>query len=170
MSNLYMRRSIRKYTGKAVSDKQLIEAVRAGMHAPSAGNRQPWEFVLIRDRETLEAIAEANTYSKMLVDADAAILVCADTNKQKNPGYYAQDCSAATENILLSLVEHGLGSVWLGIYPNESKMSLLTDLCLLPDHIVPFALVAVGYPAELPIANNRFKPDRIHHDVWERPL
>ena len=170
MSSLYTRRSIRKYTGEFVHDEQLMEALRAGMHAPSAGNRQPWAFVLIRDRQNLQIIAETNSYSKMLTSADVAILVCADTMEQKDAGYYAQACSAATENILLSLDEQGLGGVWLGIYPSDDKMKLLTRLCRLPDHIVPFALISVGHPAETPSVHNRFKPDRIHHDVWERQL
>lgn len=170
MNSLYTRRSIRKYTGDTVNDEHLMEALRAGMHAPSAGNRQPWAFVVIRDRKNLQTIAETNSYSAMLTDADAAILVCADTKEQKEAGYYAQDCSAATENILLSLDEQGLGGVWLGIYPSEDKMELLTRLCRLPDHIIPFALISVGHPAESPSAHNRFKPERIHHDVWERLL
>jgi len=160
------RRSVRKYTGEAVSRDVLEELLRAGMQAPSARNLQPWEFILVTDRETLERVPEFHPYSSMVPCAGAAILVCGDTSRQDNPGYIAQDCAAVTQNILLEAVAQGLGAVWLGVCPKLERINGMRLLFKLPDHVLPVSLVSIGVPAENPGPEDRFQSSRIHLNSW----
>lgn len=166
MKSILNRRSIRKYTSRAVTDSQIQQLLKAAMAAPSAGNEQPWEFIVLRDRPTLNAIPKFHPYSLMLYEASVAILVCGDLSREKYSGYWVQDCAAATENMLLAAVELGLGAVWLGVYPTEERVAALRTLLHIPETIVPFALVAIGYPAEQPKPSDRFDAARIHSDTW----
>jgi nitroreductase len=160
------RRSIRKYTGEQINDKRIEELLEAAMSAPSAGNEQPWHFVIIRDRNLLDSIPSFHPHSLMIRDAHVAILVCADTTLQKYKGYWVQDCSAATENILLAAHILGLGSVWLGVYPLEDRVVGFRKLLGIPEHIIPFSLIPVGHPAEQIPPSNRFDSKRIHYEQW----
>lgn len=160
------RRSIRKYTDRPVPDDLITELLRAAMAAPSAVNQQPWQFVVVRDRELLESIATALPYGKMAREAQLAVVVCGDLDQERTPGYWAQDCAAATENLLVAANASGLGAVWLGTYPLEERVAAMRALFGLPEHIVPFAVVPIGYPAEHPGPADRFDPDRIHLDKW----
>mgnify|MGYP001769731856 CR=1 FL=1 len=126
------------------------------MAAPSAGNQQPWHFVIISNREILNEIPKFHPYSKMLAQSPVAILVCGDINTEKHKGYWIQDCSAATENILLAIHTLGLGAVWLGIHPREDRVDGIKKLLNLPDNISPLALIALGYPAEKHPPADRF--------------
>ena len=166
MKAIVNRRSIRKYTSQPVSDNQVQELLKAAMSAPSAGNEQPWEFVVMRDRSNLNAIPKFHPYSLMLYEASVAILVCGDLSREKYSGYWVQDCSAATENILLSAVELGLGAVWLGIHPIEERVKAMSKLLKIPETVVPFSLVSIGYPAEQKEPSDRFDTSRIHFDTW----
>ena len=117
------RRSIRAYTQEPVTDAQVEALLRAAMAAPSAGNQQPWRFVVIRDKRTLGAITEVHPYAKMLPGASVAILVCGDPGAGKWPQYWEQDCAAATENVLIAAEQLGLGSVWLGVHPLAERVA-----------------------------------------------
>ena len=160
------RRSIRRYTSQAVSDDVILEILRAGMSAPSAGDEQPWHLVIVRSREQLCRIAEAHPYAEMAAHAQVAILVCGDQALEKHKGYWVQDCAALTQNILLSAHALGLGAVWVGIHPIAEREALFRELLSLPDAITPFALVPLGYPAERKEPANRFNPARIHRERW----
>lgn len=166
MSTIYLRRSIRKYLQKDVSEELIIELLRAAMHAPSAGNEQPWHFVVIRSEDRKRRIAEIHPYAQMVTQAPVAILVCGDLSLEKYKGFWIQDCSAATLNILLRATELGLGSVWCGIFPNEERVRAFKGFFNLPENVIPFSLVPVGYPAETPKPVDRFKPERIHFETW----
>lgn len=166
MNAILERRSIRKYTGEKVSDALMEDLLRAAMAAPSGGNEQPWEFVVVRDQKLREKITRIHPYSQMLPGADAAILVCGDVSKEKFKGLWVQDCAAATENILITAQEKGLGAVWLGVYPEKDRMDGLKELLGLPDTVYPFSIVSVGYPAEHKEPADRFDKARIHHDKW----
>lgn len=166
MSTIYLRRSIRKYQQKDVSEELITELLRAAMHAPSAGNEQPWHFVVIRSKDRKQRIAEIHPYAQMAVQAPVVILVCGDLSLEKYKGFWVQDCSAATLNILLRATELGLGSVWCGIFPNEERVRAFRELFNLPENVIPFSLVPVGYPAETPKPVDRFKPERIHFETW----
>ena len=160
------RRSIRNYTEQPVSDELTNELLKAAMSAPSAGNEQPWHFVIINQREILDEIPNLHPYSQMLKQAPLAILVCGDATLEKYKGYWVQDCSAATENILLAAQAKGLGAVWLGVYPLEDRIAGLRKLLNIPDHVTPLALVSIGYPAEQKPRSNRFDASRIHNNGW----
>jgi len=166
MKSIFNRRSIRKYTSQHVTNDHIQLLVRAAMAAPSAGNEQPWEFVVIRDRKLLSAIPKFHPYSLMLYEASVAILICGDPSKEKYAGFWVQDCSAATENMLLEAIELGLGAVWLGVYPNQERIAGMRKLLNIPESLVPFSLVSLGYPAEQKEPTDRFDAGRIHYDTW----
>jgi nitroreductase len=160
------RRSIRKYAEGEVDPDNLATLLRAGMAAPSAGNEQPWHFITIHDREKLVALSTAHPYAEMVAKASLAILVCADMDVVKHRDYWPQDCAAATQNILLAAHSLGLGSVWVGVYPREARVSEIRRVISLPAHIVPFSLLPVGFPAERKSRIDRFSVDRIHEEHW----
>ncbi len=166
MSIIYQRRSIRKFIDREVPDELVVEVIRAAMHAPSGCNQQPWHFVVVKDPKTKEKIVEIHPYAKAVLSAPVAVLVCGDPSLEKCKGFWVQDCSAATENLLLRAVELGLGAVWCGVYPDPEKIKKFSQLFNLPDHVIPFALVPIGYPAEKPTPEDRFKPERIHWERW----
>jgi nitroreductase len=160
------RRSIRRFTADPVNDQIRKKLLESAMQAPSANNLQPWQFVLIDERDLLNKITRFHPYASMLNHAPLAITVCGDLGIEKNTGYLALNCAAATENILLAAHSIGLGAVWLGIFPREERMSKLKDLLKLPDPIIPVSLVAIGYPAEEKRVENRFRQDWIHINGW----
>ncbi len=166
MNAIFTRRSIRKYTGEEVAWEKIEQILRAGMAAPSAGNEQPWHFVVLDDRNVLDEIPKFHPYSQMLKEARCAIVVCADLSLQRYEGYWVQDCSAAAQNMLLMAEELGLGSVWLGVYPVEDRVKALKKLLGLPENVVPLCILPIGYPAERKEPANRFQPSRIHKNRW----
>lgn len=166
MNAILSRRSIRRYTQQPVSDETIKELLEAAMSAPSAGNEQPWHFVVIKEREILNEIPEIHPYSGMLAHAPAAILVCGDKRLEKYEGYWIQDCSAATENLLIAAQAKGLGAVWLGVYPVEDRVAGIRKLLGIPEHVTPFSLISIGHPAEQKPPSDRYDPSRVHHDRW----
>ncbi|MEN8226015.1 MAG: nitroreductase family protein [Bacteroidota bacterium] len=160
------RRSIRKYTDKAVSEEVVHDLLNAGMHAPSARNIQPWEFIVVDDRVLLDKLSVAHPYGKMLKQASLAILVCGDRKLQEVEGYIIQDCSAVTQNIMLAAYANGLGSVWLGMYPREKRMQDIGALLGIPEHILPVALISIGYPDEIKEVPDRFNADKVHSNKF----
>lgn len=168
MDAILQRRSVREYTDKPVSEEVLTALLEAAMCAPSAGNERPWHFVVITERALLEGITEFHEYSKMLKQAPAAIIVCADMNldKYQGIGYWIQDCAAATENILIAAQELGLGSCWLGMYPKKDRVEGLRRLLNIPEHIVPFSGIALGYPASAKSPGSRYDQTRVHRNGW----
>ena len=163
---IFSRRSVRQYTAKVVPDALVTELLKAAMAAPSAGNEQPWQFIVVRDRAILDAIPTFHPYSAMVKHASVAILVCGDLTLEKYKGFWVQDCSAATENLLLAATAKGLGAVWTAVYPMEDRVAGMRKLLNLPEHIMPLSLVPIGYPASLPSAADRFNVARIRRDRW----
>jgi len=160
------RRSIRKYLKKPIPEELINKLLKAGMSAPSAGNEQPWHFIVINDPNILGIIPSFHNHAQMLKDASVGILVCGDINLEKHEGMWVQDCSAATQNILISVQAEGLGAVWLGVYPREDRVKNLKKLLELPDNIIPFSLVSIGHPAEKKQKEDRFNKTRIHYNKW----
>jgi nitroreductase len=160
------RRSIRKYTPEPVPDSLIAEVLAAAMSAPSAGNQQPWQFVVIADRRLREEIPTFHPYAQMVPDAPVAVVVCGDLHLESYKGYWVQDCSAATQNILLAAHARGLGAVWVGIYPKEERVQRLQKLLGLPAHVIPLALIPMGFPAERVPPEERFHPSRVHRNRW----
>ncbi|MBF0480980.1 MAG: nitroreductase family protein [Desulfovibrionaceae bacterium] len=160
------RRSIRSFTPEAVTPGELETLLRAAMAAPSAGNQQPWHFVVIRDPAILAKIPAINPHAAMAAGAAAAVLICADESLEKFKGYWMQDCSAAMENLLLAAHALGLGAVWTGVYPVLERVEGFRALCGLPESVTPLGLAPIGHPAEIKPAVDRFAPARIHADTW----
>jgi len=166
MKAILSRRSIRKYKKKPVSDELVKNLLEAAMSAPSAGNEQPWHFIVINDPQILSEIPTFHNHAEMLKEASLAILVCCDEDLEKHKGMGVQDCSAATENVLIAVQAHGLGAVWLGVYPRNERVEGLRKLLNIPGHIIPFSLISIGYPAEQKPRANRYNESRIHHNKW----
>jgi len=160
------RRSIRQYTEKSVPEELIYKILEAAMCAPSARNYQPWHFIVVTDRSMLDKIPEVHPYAEMLRQSPLAILVCGDKEIEPNSDYINQNCSAATENLLLAAYALGLGAVWLGVFPQKSRVEGLTRLFCLPENITPVSLVSIGYPAEIKPNENRFNEERIHYNKW----
>jgi len=161
------RRSIRKYTSELVPDDLIEKILRAGMMAPSAGNQQPWQFIIVRDKEKLKEISERHPYASFVKDAQAGIIVCGDMSLSlKHKEFWVQDCSACTQNMLLAAHDLGLGAVWVSSYPDVERMKLFSEICNLPEYVIPLSFISLGFPAQKISAIDRFKKERIHYDTW----
>lgn len=163
---VHHRRSIRKYTDAPVSDETVETLLKAAMSAPSAGNAQPWQFVVITDREILNRVPDVHPYAAMAKQAPVGILICGDLRLEKYPGNWVADCSAATQNLLLAAHASGLGAVWTGVYPQQDRIEGFRKLLGLPDQVIPLAFVPVGYPDQRLMPEDRFRKDRIHRNGW----
>ena len=164
-NGILKRRSVRQYQDKPVSREQLIQLARAAMAAPSASNRRPWSFVAVTEPKGLTALRGLHAYSNY--NAPAAIVVCGDlTRAYEGPmqEFWVQDCSAAVENILLAALDLGLGTVWIGAYPDLGRSDVLAGMIDAPEHIRPLGIIWVGYPESEPEARTQFEEDRLH---WE---
>ena len=166
MEALLTRRSIRQFENRPVPEELIRQVLEAAMMAPSAGNAQPWQFVVINDRAVLDGMAELHPHIKMVLQATAGILVCADLTKEKFPGYWVQDCSAAMENLLLAAHGLGLGAVWTGIHPMEDRVAAYRAMFNLPEHIIPLGFAPMGWPAKAPRSESRFQADRVHYNTY----
>ncbi|MGD2206936.1 MAG: nitroreductase family protein [Anaerolineae bacterium] len=163
LSTIFSRRSIRRYTDEPVSEAEIQSLLEAGMAAPSGSNLKPWHFVVVTDAETLQALAEAHPYGKMLARAAAAIAVCGD------PGisdWWVQDCSAATENILIAAAGLDLGAVWISSHGRPEREGAIRDVLGIPATIGVLSLVSIGHPAEEKPARTQFDAARVHRDRW----
>lgn len=163
---IYTRRSVRSFNSREIDDDTVEKILDAAMLAPSAGNEQPWHFVVIKERSILEEIPNIHPYAAMVRDASMAILVCGDPSLERHSGFWVQDCAAAVENILLAVRALDLGAVWVGIHPVEERVQLFRSLCLVPQKVIPFAIVPIGYPLVDQKMQKRYNAHRVHHDRW----
>jgi nitroreductase len=172
MSVIFKRCSVRNFLPDPVESDKIERILKAGMQAPSAHNRQPWEFIVITNGEDLKAVAEMSPYAKMLNYAPAAIAACANTRQEDgselDDTQWVQDMAAATENILLQIVEEGLGGVWLGWYPIKERTEPFMKRFALPAHVIPFSVIALGYPGRKYEVTSRFDAARIHYGAYGR--
>ena len=164
------RRSVRRFTSAEVTPEQVDTLLRAAMAAPSAGNQQPWRFIVVRDRKILDAVPDFHPYCAMIKQVGVAVVVCGDTSVQKYPGYWVQDCSAAIQNLLLAATDLGLGAVWTGIHPDGPREEGCRKLFKLPPDVIPLAVIPVGVPEKEPAAVDRYIPDFVFADTWGKPL
>lgn len=167
---IHQRKSVRSYATKEVSKEQLEMLVRAGMAAPSARNLQPWAFVAVTERTVLDEMAKGLPYAKMLLDAPAAIIVCGDLQKAATDvdrNFWVQDCSAATQNILLAVESIGLGAVWTAAFPYQDRMDAVIKALELPEHILPLNVIPIGYPATNESPKNKWNPENLHWEKWQ---
>lgn len=163
---IFTRRSVRHFTTQPVDAAQVEILLRAAMSAPSSGNAQPWEFVVIDARAVLDEIAAFHPSAAVVREARLGILVCANLAREKNPGRWMLDCANATHNILLAAHASGLGAVWLAVWPDPQRIEGMTRVMRLPEGIIPMALAAVGHPAETLAPADRFDPQRVHDNHW----
>ena len=165
---IFGRRSIRLYSSADVSDAAVQKLLEAAMAAPSAAAKDPWRFVVIRDRQTLSAISTALPNGQMLASAALGIAVCGDLQAAHDQqlSYLLQDCSAAVENLLLCAHLLGLGACWLGVHPREQRVNSLKQMLSLPASVIPVACIALGYPAEAKEPRTRFNRDYVHLERW----
>lgn len=163
------RKSVRSYISRPVEKEKVDIMLKAAMAAPSAVNKQPWAFIVIDDRDVLNKLAEVLPYAKMTAEAPMAIVVCGDLAKSLNGEfgkYWMLDCSAASENLLLAAEALELGAVWTAIYPEEQRIENVRKVLSLPEHIVPFNLIPIGYPQRNEEAKDKFKQENIHYNQW----
>lgn len=169
IENIMTRTSIRAFTPEAVSEQDIETMLRAAMAAPTAVNKQPWQFVVITDRALLDTIAADQPNIHMAAKAPLAIVVCGDMELAltgPEQAFWVQDASAATENLLLSAHALGLGAVWCGIHPVAAREAYFRSLLNLPDGVVPLACVVIGHPDQQPQPKDKWKPERIHQNTY----
>lgn len=168
LDNIATRTSIRDYEARPVEKEKIEKMLRAAMAAPTAMNKQPWHFVVVDQRNVLDALAGTNPYAKMLKKAPLAIVVCGNTDKMIEGGgrdFWIQDASAATENLLLAAHAMGLGAVWTGAYPSEERCISISKVLSLSDNLIPLNMIVVGYPAEQPQPKQKFKEENVSYNV-----
>ena len=163
---IHTRRSIRQYEDQPVPEEMVRTVLEAAMMAPSAGNVQPWQFVVVDDREIMVRIKDTHPYVGMAAQAPLGILVCGDLRLEKYAGFWVQDCSAAMQNLLLAAHGLGLGAVWTGIHPVEERVARFRAIFNLPTPVVPLGFAVIGWPVKPGKRKVRYKPERVHRNVW----
>lgn len=167
MNTILNRRSIRNFKAQEVEKDKLERILRAGMHAPSAHNFQPWEFIVVKDKEMQSKIADLSKYGTPAKKSDTCIVVLTDMNKIKNENlWWQQDMGACVENMLLQVVEEDLGAVWLGYYPEDDRVQGMKELFNLPDNLITFAVIAIGYPNETKKFEDRYDTSKVHYEKY----
>ena len=167
MEALYTRRSVRKYKNQQVPLEIIKEAVKAAMYAPSARNQQPWEFIIIDKKELLDSVPTFSPHAAMSKGAPAGVLICFNKEYESAEGFFPQDLGAATQNLLLALHANGLGAVWTGVYPREDRVAGFVKMFNLPETVIPYAFIIIGYPEKKTDPVDRYKADRVHYNKWK---
>ena len=168
MNAIFNRRSVRKYKDKPVEKEKIEKLLRAAMKDPSAINEQPWEFIVVQNKDTLSKLSNMSPYSKMVASCSAAIILVANTEAFRIQTGWQQDMGAAAENLLLEAVELDLGAVWLGVATSEEVSKFITNFFNLPENIKPFALVSVGYPdGQENKFIDRYNQSKVHYESWK---
>lgn len=165
MKAILDRRSIRKYTDQKIDKETIQKILAAGMSAPSARDERPWEFIVVENPETLKDMAQLTPYAGMLANAPLGMVICANTKQHLNMEYDSQDCAAVTENMLVEANYLGIGTCWLGGYPNQDRLDNISNYFKLPEHIQPMWMISFGYPAEMPAKKDKWDETKIH---WEQ--
>lgn len=164
IESIKTRRSVRKWTNQPVSEDDVLDIIAAGMNAPSAGNEQAWQIIVLTDDKIKAEYASFNQNAAYVKNSPVAILVCGDLTAQKYNGFYVHDCCAATENMLLAIHSKGMGGVWCNVFPDA--ITGIKKLMNLPDNIVPFSIVPFGYPDRTPNFEDRFDKTKLHLNSW----
>ncbi len=165
------RASVRSYSDQPVDTLTIGKILRAGMAAPTAANQQPWQFVVITDQSLKDSITSAFEYTKMVEHCSFAVVVCGDMDNLfqgdiPDGGFWVEDCSAASENMLLAAHALGVGGVWCGIYPLKDREERLRDILKLPAHLTPLNVMAFGYPAAPVAPKDKWAPAKIHYNAF----
>lgn len=169
ITNLVTRRSIRAYRPEPVDADTLKLVLEAAMFSPSAGDQEPWHFLVIQDPATLQAIAASHPFASFASQAPLAVLVCADIRDLPYPAFWPMEAAAATQTLMLAAHAQGLGSIWIGIHPRPDREDFIRQLIELPEGVMPFALVPLGKPAETPEQPIRWNEAKVHSEKWLKP-
>jgi nitroreductase len=156
------RRSIREYTSEPVSEEQIRTLLEAAMAAPSASNIKPWEFVVVRDGALRKEISEVHRYAGMAADAAVVFVVC---GRPQDSRHWVEDCSAATQNLLLAATALGLGAVWVAMYPHADREDQMRRILHVPADWRTLCIIPVGHPAETKPERTQYDPARVHYDA-----
>ena len=162
MNEIFHRTSIRKYLSKPVEDEKIEKLLQAAMAAPSAGNQQPWEFYVVKDKATLEKLSKTSPYAACCASAPVAFVACYRIHCTM-PEYAQIDMSASVENLLLEADSLGLGAVWLGIAPLKERMEAVRTVLNIPENLDAFAIIPCGYPETIHPQQDRFDKQRVHY-------
>lgn len=169
LEKIMTRVSVRQYTDQKLDEATIDKLLRAGMAAPSAADVRPWSFVVVDDPAIKQALADSIHTAGPAARAPQVIVVCGNMEKTF-PGdaheYWVQDCSAAMENMLVAAHAMGLGAVWMGVYPQQARVKIVSELLKLPSTIMPLGAMAVGYPAESPSVKDKYDASLIHTNNW----
>ncbi len=161
---LLKRRSVRKFTDEPVSEEMIQELLHAAMSGPSACNMKPWEFYVVTNPEKVEELKKASKFTK--ISSKMAMVVCGNLKRSlpmQMASYWIQDCSAATENILLRVTDLGLGAVWCGIHPQKKAEERVREMLDIPNSQIPLNVIFIGHPAEEPEARDQYDEKRVHY-------
>lgn len=166
MDNILTRRSIRRYTDEPISKEDIEKLMRAAMAAPSAKNAQPWEFIIVQDKEKLQKMSRLTPYARPLMNAPLGIVVLGNLEVNEFLEYCMIDASAATENLLLAAHEMGLGGVWIGMYPKPANFEKFNELFNVPEHVQPLWMIALGHPSGEGVIIDKYNETKIHFEDW----
>ncbi|ABK99473.1 nitroreductase family protein [Pelobacter propionicus] len=167
-SIIHSRKSVRSFTGASVSRENLEKIIRAGMAAPTAVNKQPWSFVVVTEKKTINALAAGLPTARGIEKAGAVIIVCAEPEKahMQSKDLAVVDASLASENILLATEALGLGGHWTASFPYEDKMKHVRTVLGIPANIIPLNVILVGVPTGEDKPKDKFQKDKIHWGKW----
>jgi nitroreductase len=165
---IFARRSVRTYAPPPVAHDLVQDLLEAAMSAPSAVAKDPWEFIVVRSRQTLQRLAACLPNGQMLAQAALGIVVCGDLERahDRQLSYLLQDCSASIENLLLAAHALGLGACWLGVHPRTDRVDHVRSLLNIPAHVLPVSIISLGWPAESPPPRTRFRAEAVHQETW----
>jgi nitroreductase len=168
IETIMSRASVRAFKDEAIAPELWEKLLRAAMAAPSAMNCQPWEFIVVRKREVLEALSAALPYAKMAAQAGGALVACALPGKafQGSEALALIDASLACENFLLAASALGLGAVWTALHPHPDRELSARRILGIPNDVIPLAFIPIGYPAESPAVKDKYKPALVHWELW----
>lgn len=161
------RRSIRSYIDKSVEENKIIEILKSAMQAPSSKNSQPWEFVIVDDKEILSQLSKVQHRAKHIKEAPICIAVLGNKNRFLKAGKWMQDLGASTENLLLEATNQGLASCWTGVFPKNKVVNKVKITLDLPENLVPYALISIGYTNEENEYIDRFDKKKVHRNRFK---
>lgn len=168
LSVIHNRKSVRNFTGESVTQNEIDILLNAAMAAPSADNCQPWEFIIVTDRKTLDKLGDVLPYAKMIFKAGAAIIVCgvpAKAHKQMEE-YAVIDSTLASQNILLAAEAIGLGALWTAAYPYPDRMKSISSILEIPPDVIPLNVIPLGHPTGEDKPKEKFNSRKIHREMW----
>lgn len=166
LSVILQRRSVRRYKDCPVEKEKIEQLLQAALASPSSKHLNPWEFVVVEDREALNRMAGCRTYgSQMLKEAALGIVICVDAAATDT---WQCDGAIAAENILLCASSIGLGACWVQVYNREGAEELVRNVCNIPEHLSVLCVISVGYPNEekRPINPEHLQYEKIHYGQY----